>query len=60
MEKKTYYLGYNRYNGTVMVYGSVEIAEESRSWWKIVEAFTFDEAVKEFLEEYRKAHVEEE
>ena len=60
MNKKTYYLGYNRYEQKAIVYSTAEHAERGSSWWRVVEAHTLEDAKKQFLQEYRDAHTEHE
>ena len=60
MEKKTYYLGYNRYEGKVIVYSTVEHAQNGSKWWKEVQAYTLEQAKEQFLNNYKETHAEEE
>jgi hypothetical protein len=60
MEKKTYYLGYNRYSNQVIVYSLPEHAERSNSYWKTIQSHSLEEAKKQFLEEYLEANTEHE
>ena len=60
MEKKTYYLGYNRYSNQIIVYSLAEHAEKSGTWCKPVESHNLEEAKKQFLEEYLAANTEHE
>jgi len=60
MEKKKYNLGYNRYMNQVIVYSTPQDAERGSSWWRVVEVHTLEDAKKQFLQEYREAHTENE
>jgi hypothetical protein len=58
MENKTYYLGYNRYDGKVIVYSNAADATRSGSWWREVTSYNLETAKAKFLEDYIEAHHE--
>lgn len=60
MEIKRYNLGYNRYSNQVVVYSTPQDAERGGGWWKVIEAYTLEEAKRQLLIEYREAHTEQE
>jgi|APFre7841882654_1041346.scaffolds.fasta_scaffold01151_18 hypothetical protein len=57
---KTYILGYNRYDGKVITYSTIEHAESSGTWWRAIEAIDHKEAKSIFLEMYNETHEEHE
>jgi hypothetical protein len=60
VEKKVYYLGYNRLTSNAIVYSTAGHAAKSGTWWKEIEAHTLEQAKKEFLQQYHNEHTEHE
>jgi len=53
---KSYILGYNRYEGKVVSYSTVEHAKLSGTWWRVMEASDIKTAKEDFLEMYNEVH----
>jgi len=57
-ETKTYYIGWNRYEGKAISYSTQEHAEKSGNYWKQINSTSYREAKEQFLEDVRENHSE--
>jgi hypothetical protein len=51
-EEKTYWLGYNRYSKSIIVYSNATDADRGGGWWREVKALTLKLAKEKFMELY--------